>query len=187
MFETIIPQAWLANILSEQMPDNIKFRLNSQGSMTEFLTQASQDKLAVKLFNSQNISADNIQNLPVSMALEQKYYLREVGLYCGENLCLLGRTVINQQNKQALNIIRNLGVKPLGNWLFKQSNIKRQGMWFARLDNYPLSSLKQLVPENPESIWVRCSRFANQSTEIFVIEWFLPNFWELEDAQSQTI
>ncbi len=160
---------WLLD--SESLTQRIKdhCQVNRLGHFNVKVLQQSHHILSSEAFCYEEL---NKLDLTTDSAL-----IREVMLYCGNLPVVFARTVIPESTLTGSERqLANLGNKPLGEFLFAQAELQRDGMDFAYL--LPGQALFQTaiaqLDHKPESLWARRSVFRLGDKPLLVTEVFLP-------------
>ena len=157
--------------------------LNDQGSLTKRLMDYCPGRFSVRLLSQQWIrpQAEEVELLAVPR--HQKALLRQVQLLCDDTVCVYARSIIPLTTlKGKHQRLKRLANKPLGGYLFAQSNLKRSNQHIARIIRKdPLFEIALSDAEQHcDQLWGRRSLFTMGKKSLLVSEFFLPVLFETE-------
>lgn len=115
------------------------------------------------------------QLLEIPMA--QKVLLRQVHLKCADQLCVYARSVIPLSTLQGKHQrLQHLGNKPLGEYLFANTTLKRSKIEWSKLTSgiSLFSTAMANQTDSEQAIWGRRSLFHIDAKSLLVSEFFLP-------------
>ncbi len=136
--------------------------LCGQGSLTALLKQASQDRFAVKVLDEheQAIANNSLRGEFGPLAADHLFWSRKVALFGCDQPWVLAHTLMPAHSELSqLREVRELGSRPLGEFLFDHPELRRSHLLFTRHDS---------------GIWGRKSLFFLFGKPIMVAEFFLP-------------
>ncbi len=154
-------QALTQNCLDD---DQQKYWLLEQGSMTQLLRQEC-DALTVNLLSLSPATWHDLSQNEREQLTPNEYLVREVVLLGDGVAWLYGRTILPLSKfpvaveKQVM----GLGSTPLGEYLFKQENVHRDALQFAK------------ITTEAQTLLARCSRLWLDDVPMLVSELFLPD------------
>ncbi len=126
----------------------------------------------------------------LQLAMNEPALIREVLLYCGALPVVFARTIIPLTSLSgSQQQLANLGNKPLGEFLFSQPDLVRNGMevtallaehaLYYKVLNYLSTDMSlnigQALKQKPEKLWARRSVFCLSHKPLLVAEVFLPD------------
>lgn len=141
--------------------------LCEQGSLTRFLKLASDGQFRVQVLeeHEQTIANALLRSEFGPLAEEHCVWSRKVALYGRGQPWVLAHTLMPAHSELSeLKQVRELGSKPLGEFLFDHPDLQRSHLHFTNL---------------PSGIWGRKSLFFLFGKPIMVAEFFLPELLEL--------
>jgi len=136
--------------------------LSDQGSLTQQLTDVSNGRFRVQTVELvwRNLLGDDLRKLFGPVAPSHKFWSRKTVLLCEGAPAVLAHSLMPEHAEQsALGQVLALGEKPLGEYLFSQTGLKRGAFQFA---------------QSKQGFWGRRSIFYLDSKPIMVAEFFLP-------------
>ena len=104
--------------------------------------------------------------------------IREVLMSCGDSPWVFAQTVIPQATVDEHPWLREMGNRPLGDFLSERSNVVRGGLYLARLiPGHPLYERalgNADLGEFPDALWARRSVIRINESELSINEVFFP-------------
>ncbi len=98
--------------------------------------------------------------------------IREVLMLCGDSPWVFAQTVIPQATVAEHPWLREMGNRPLGDFLFEQSNVMRDSLYLARLTpGHPLYERalgNADLDEFPDALWARRSAIRIHESELSI-------------------
>lgn len=144
-------------------PDSrIQDWLCEQGSLTRLLKLVSENRFHVQVVSERSrvIVDTRVRGEFGPVAENHPFWSRQVLLYGCDEPWVMAHTLLPEHSEMsALAQVRELGNKPLGEFLFNHPELRRGQLQFARL---------------PTGIWGRKSLFFLFGKPIMVAEFFLP-------------
>ena len=150
--------------------------LFENGSLTRLIQDRCKSKFHIDLINESWCEAMPEELNLLSLRNHEITFVRESYLNCNNEKLVYARTVIPRQTlKKDNQKLMRLGQKPLGEILFKNNNIYRKEIRYAKI---PIQNrlYKKAIKDNngPKKIYGRQSIFYIKNRPILVIEVFLP-------------
>ena len=163
--------------LKHRIEDDILSWLVDEGSLTKRLKQHCPENFSVDVLGMEWVKPDKSEASLLGIPATQKVLLRQVHLKCGDDLCVYARSVIPLQTLSGPHrCLRNLGDKPLGEYLFASPSLVRSRIEWAQLT--PSSHVyRTALPQQQEggdNIWGRRPLFFIDKRPLLVSEFFLP-------------
>ena len=157
--------------------------LFENGSLTRLIQDRCKGRFHIDLINESWGEAMSDEKNLLSLRNNEITFIRESYLKCNNKKLVYARTVIPQPTLREQNqTLTKLGQKPLGEILFKNNNIYRKGMKYAKI---PLSNKLHKKAMNhsviSSEIYGRQSIFCIKSKPLLVIEIFLPSIMECNE------
>ncbi len=182
------------NELSLAIPQTISQWLLDSDSLTARIKRhCQQNKLgdfSVHVLLQEQAPVSEDEAVRLQLAMGEVALIREVLLYCGDLPVVFARTVIPLTSLSgSQQQLAHLGNKPLGEFLFSQPDLERNGMEVTALlaehglYHEVLSYLSadialdtgQAQQQKPEKLWARRSVFCLSHKPLLVAEVFLPD------------
>lgn len=156
-------------------PPGVRRWLLDDGSLTERLTRASDNRFAVQLHSLHWQVPTASEARALALPARRRALIREVVLTCAGEPWVFARTVIPTTTLRGANRrLRFLGTRSLGAWLFREPSLVRGSFEIARLG--PNGSVVPASLQEGQTLWGRRSRFEVNGYPLLVAEIFLPLF-----------
>lgn len=156
-----------ANNFVDITPD-IRSWLLETGSLTQRAIdycQSRDNDFNVRVLKQENNCPADSEAVLLNMKAEELGLIREVLLNCGSNAIIFARTIIPFSTMSGKHEeLNSLGNKPLGEYLFSQSDMTRMPLELSFYEN----------PSNKQQFWARRSVFLLNNNPLLVYEVFLP-------------
>ena len=157
--------------------------LFENGSLTRLIQDRCKGRFHIDLINESWAEAMSDEKNLLSLRNNEITFIRESYLKCNNKKLVYARTVIPQPTLREQNqTLTRLGQRPLGEILFKNNNVCRKSIKYAKIPssnklykkaiNYSAISLE---------IYGRQSIFCIKSKPLLVIEIFLPSIMECNE------
>ncbi|MFT4608926.1 MAG: chorismate--pyruvate lyase [Chitinophagales bacterium] len=160
--------------------------LNDQGSLTKRLMDYCPGQFSVRVLSQQWIRPQTEEAKLLAVPRHQLALLRQVQLLCGDTVCVYARSIIPLATLQGGHQrLKRLGNKPLGGYLFAQSNLKRSNQHIARIIRKdPLFDIALPdAAQDCDQLWGRRSLFSMGKKSLLVSEFFLPALFSEEQSE----
>ncbi|MGL1832177.1 chorismate--pyruvate lyase family protein [Rhodocyclaceae bacterium SMB388] len=120
----------------------------------------------------------------LSVRGHERVWVREVLLVADERVVVYARSVLTLRSLRGRwRLFRGIGGRPLGAALFADPRIERLPLESTALDGrdarYHRASAIAGLPDRPERLWARRSRFRQSGRDLLVTEVFLPAILDL--------
>lgn len=173
---------WRSSLL--RTADNLLFRhwLLDRGSLTARIQ--GRGRFAVRVLRQGRASPTADEALALGLASGVHTWVREVALFCDEQIVVFAHTVLPCQPRGPLTLwLQRLGSRSLGALLFAHAGFIRGPMHFKRIDRRhelfaPAVTALQLAERAPHSLWARRSHFRFGAQCVLVTEVFSPRLLE---------
>ena len=157
--------------------------LFDNGSLTRLIQDRCKGRFHIDLINESWGEAMSDEKNLLSLRNNEITFIRESYLKCNSKKLVYARTIIPRQTlKEQNQTLTRLGQRPLGEILFKNNNVYRKSMKYAKI---PLSNKlhKKAINHTAISseIYGRQSIFYIKSKPLLVIEIFLPSIMECNE------
>ena len=147
------------------IPHHWQTWLQDKGSLTQKLIRASNGHFSVRVVSNEWGIPSPSEAQVLNLKPRQKAIIREVELLCHEQVWVCARSIIpHSALKGRLRLLKSIGTKPLGEVLFKHSNMSRGAL--------EVTVLKQT--HSQQKHWARRSVFYLDSKGVLVTEVFMP-------------
>ncbi len=151
--------------------------LNDQSSLTQRLRQHCPGKFSVRVLSQQWLNANVDEARLLGISQRQRVLVRQVQLLCDRVVLVYARSLIPLKTLSGKHRrLGRLGNKPLGEYLFANSTLRRTQQQIALItDNDPLFDIARGGNKlKCNEIWGRRSLFKIDQKPLLVSEFFLP-------------
>jgi chorismate--pyruvate lyase len=156
--------------------------LVSECSLTKKLIALSENNFRVEVCREFFVDTldETFSNTDIALD-DSPFFIREVILF-GKNMpWVFAQSVIPRGTLNEHEALRGLGNTSLGSYLFAHSQLHRENIRVARLQENDLMHRATVVATGQnilQELWARCSTFWLGNRPLLVAEVFLPGFWE---------
>ena len=166
-----------AAVHRRRLPAGVRDWVLDRASLTARLRTLCAERFAVRLLRQGWASPYPGERLVLGMRRGDVALLREVHLLCGDQVLVYARTLIPRSTLRGrCRRLARLGTRPLGEVLFADPTMRRDGLEVAALTRG--SALYRLALRglnvHPHAIWGRRSVFRVEGMPLLVNEIFLP-------------
>ncbi len=158
-------------------PAELRRWLSDPGSLTARIRAGCRSQFSVQVINNRRMKPFADEALSLGLAPEHWVHVREVLLMCGQCPWVFARTLIPEHTLQGRwRRLLRLGGRPLGELLFRDSEVCRGPIEIARLafGDRLHERIRRATGQNSSIIWGRRTLYALRHRPILVHECFLP-------------
>jgi len=178
------------NLSMASMPQQVRERLLSPGSLTQYLEKRVEKTFQVEVLSNGWLYPHHDEVKYLDISTREKAWVREVYLRCDGEVAIYAWSVFPESTLTGkYKGLQRLGNKSLGKILFKQSEVLRSEFEIAQITlEHPLyQKVARELSQEQSFLWARRSCFKLEDKPVLVNELFLPYMFNEKTCQLATV